>query len=603
MSKATFRRSQVITTWGPGALIDLPADAAIVAGLDDWTVPDASEEIVEPRLVRKLETMLSGVVAPKLYAPPAPEDMPGAPKRHIKAYRFPEWFLVQETHDDEDRRELSRRLVSARALDSKQRFDGLRVVPVRFVRACTRGHVDDLDWYGFVHQGTKCRRQLWLDEQGTSGDLGDLVVRCDCGQSRRLHEAAATEGHPLGTCRGTRPWLGREADEPGCELPSRLLIRTATNAYFSQVVSVLSIPEKGSTLRDAVSREWGDLKIVDSASDLKVVLKKPELTKALAAWEPEEILAAIDERRLGATSERPVKAVELEAFLAAPEGYGDDVPLDLDFHVRRLPDADWREPGQFPGVVGVTQVHRLREVQALVGFTRFEPVMPDIDGEYDTDVERASLAEDATWFPAVENRGEGLFLELDRAAVGAWMRRPAVQRRIDQLGQGMLRWIADRYASRPAAADKAKHRVPGGPYILLHTLSHLLIQSLSMSCGYPASSIRERIYSGQADGSYGLLLFTGSPDAEGTLGGLVGQGRHMGGHLARAIRLGALCSNDPICAQHDASSSTDSRWLHGAACHGCTLVAETSCEMRNEYLDRALVVPTLDTPDAAFFEA
>ncbi len=139
--------------------------------------------------------------------------------------------------------------------------------------------------------------------------------------------------------------------------------------------------------------------------------------------------------------------------------------------------------------------------------------------------------------------------------------------------------------------------------MLIHTLSHLLIQSLAMRCGYPASSIRERIYTDSEAKRYGILLYTASPDAEGTLGGLVQQARNIEDHLAHALRLSSLCSNDPICAQHTPSESLEARWLHGAACHGCTLVAETSCEMRNDYLDRALVVPVLGIADAAFFPA
>ena len=104
-------------------------------------------------------------------------------------------------------------------------------------------------------------------------------------------------------------------------------------------------------------------------------------------------------------------------------------------------------------------------------------------------------------------------------------------------------------------------------------------------------------------GHFGLLLYTGTPDAEGTLGGLVQQARHFEDHLAHALEMGLLCSNDPICAQHAASEGMEQRWLHGAACHGCTLIAETSCEMRNDYLDRALVVPVLGLADAAFFPA
>jgi len=139
--------------------------------------------------------------------------------------------------------------------------------------------------------------------------------------------------------------------------------------------------------------------------------------------------------------------------------------------------------------------------------------------------------------------------------------------------------------------------------VLLHTLSHLLIQSLAMRAGYSASSIRERIYSESESERYGVLLYTGSSDAEGTLGGLVGEARNIYDHLQAALRMAALCSNDPICAQHSPDSSMEKRWLHGAACHGCTLVAETSCEMRNEYLDRALVVPVIGLGGAAFFKS
>ena len=135
----------------------------------------------------------------------------------------------------------------------------------------------------------------------------------------------------------------------------------------------------------------------------------------------------------------------------------------------------------------------------------------------------------------------------------------------------------------------------------LHTLSHLLIQTLAMRCGYPASSLRERIYRDHEGGRYGILLYTGSPDAEGTLGGLVQQARHIENHLAFALRMAGLCSNDPVCAHHAPGKDLEERWLQGAACHGCTFVAETSCEMRNDYLDRALVVPVIGVPGAAFF--
>ena len=594
-----LRQSQVVTTYGPGALIDLPKHSAIIGGLDTW--PKDLDEVVEPRLARKLEIM-TGVPAPRLCAPPPSPNEPWATRRGIGAWRFPEWFVVQEEGGgppDGERRDRSRRLVHRKALDERGRFEGLSVVPTRFVRACPRGHVDDLDWRGFVHgAGDVCRRQLWLDERGTTGDLADLFVRCECGKSRPLYEAAELDRNPLGTCRGARPWLGRNTNED-CSQPSRLLIRTASNAYFPQVVSVLSIPDRAAPVDRAVADLWDDLHIVDDATGLDFMKKKPAVAAALDPFDDDDVLIAIEERKRGKSADRPVKQVELDALLGAPEDSGDESTVDPDFHARRLPSAAWRRSARSSGVASVIQLHRLREVQALVGFTRFEAVTPDIHGEYDTDVERAAIALDPEWFPAVENRGEGVFVQLRTDAVRAWRQRPAVARRLAELSDGHDAWVESR--KRPGGGPARPF--PGGPYVLLHTLSHLLIQSLAMRCGYPASSIRERIYAepGPAGERFGVLLYTGTPDAEGTLGGLVQQARHIEDHLADALRAGALCSNDPICAHHAPAGSMESRWLHGAACHGCTLISETSCEMRNDYLDRALVVPGVGLEEAAFF--
>ena len=603
-----LRRSQVITTYGPGALIDLPRDSAIVGGLETWPPPHDLQEIDEPRLAGKLRSM-TGAPAPRLHAPPPAPNALREPARGIGAWRFPEWFVVQEAAGgardaggDTPRRRRSRRLVHRSALDGGGRFDGCRVVATRFVRACPRGHVDDIDWYRFVHGANDpCRHQLWLDEHGTGGDLSDLAVRCACGRRRGLHEAKEIENRPLETCNGARPWLGRHAGEV-CGLPARLLIRTASNAWFAQVVSVLSLPDRGSGVDRAVAALWDDLQIVDGGAALAFIRRKPAVAEALAPFDDAEILVAVGRRRAGGGGEeRPVKQVELDALLAAPEGFGDDVPVDPDFHARRLPDGAWRRAShaRTGGVEAVVQLHRLREVSALAGFTRFEAVTPDINGEYDSDVERADIALEPSWFPAVENRGEGIFLQLRAAAVERWLARPAVAARVDALAAGQARWYEQRRRQNRRAQPRP---FPGGPYVLLHTLSHLLIQSLAVRCGYPAASIRERVYVDGAAGRFGLLLYTASADAEGTLGGLVQEARRVEDHLADALAAAELCSNDPVCAQHEPGRSMEERWLHGAACHGCALVAETSCEMRNDSLDRALVVPVIGVAGAAFFE-
>lgn len=588
------RRGQVISTYGPGALIDLPGYSAIVGGLNTWPNLIELEEVVEARLSRKLQIM-TGVMVPRLYAPPPHSDNPSEPTRGIGAWRFPEWFLVQEEEGTAER-ERSRHLIHRSGLDERGRFGGRPAVPTRFVRTCPKGHVDDLNWHGFVHgPETDCprNRPLWLDERGTSGDLADLVVRCECGKSRSLYEAKMIEENSLGTCSGRRPWLGRNTNE-ACDQPSRLLIRTASNAYFPQVVSVLSLPERGAAVDEIVAQLWDDLQIVDDSAALAFIKRKPQIAQLLNQFADEEVLEAIERRKAGPAEDRPIKQVELDALLAAPEGFGDDVPVDPNFHARRLPNQAWRRSSTSDGIEAVIQLHRLREVLALVGFTRLEAVTPDIQGEYETDVERAPIDLEPTWFPAVENRGEGIFVKLRTEEVQNWLSRATVQQRLDALAVGHQLWAERRKLKRP---------FPGGPYVLLHTLSHLLIQSLSMRCGYPASSIRERIYADGDAQRFGILLYTASPDAEGTLGGLVQEARRLEDHLAYALRMSSLCSNDPICAQHAPGESMEGRWLHGAACHGCALVSETCCEMRNDYLDRALVVPVLGFPGAAFFQS
>lgn len=135
---------------------------------------------------------------------------------------------------------------------------------------------------------------------------------------------------------------------------------------------------------------------------------------------------------------------------------------------------------------------------------------------------------------------------------------------------------------------------------MLHSLSHLLVSAVSLDCGYASSSIRERVYAG--DYGYGILLYTGSPGSEGTLGGLVQVGNRIEYHLTTALEMGKLCSNDPVCAQHAPNNEHEERFLHGAACHGCLLISESSCEKRNSFLDRCLVTETVEGLGASFFD-
>ena len=293
---------------------------------------------------------------------------------------------------------------------------------------------------------------------------------------------------------------------------------------------------------------------------------------------------------------RTVKEVEFEALSRVASESASDEPGG-DFFARELEPSQWQAPW-LAALEKVVLVHRLREVTALTGFTRFDAAGPDISGELDPKVEPAPIIDHPRWMPAVENRGEGLFLKFHADAVDAWRTSPAVQARESSLKAGFDAWLKDRQV--PAG------EYPGSAYVLLHSLAHLLISAVSLECGYPSSSLRERIYAPNRNspgmtGCYGILIYTSSSDAQGTLGGLVQAARDLRRHLARACQMGTLCSNDPVCSSHTPGKGSVEQ-LAGSACHGCLYIAETSCEQMNRYLDRSLVVSTIEQLGCEFFK-
>lgn len=590
-----IRMSQVVTTFGPGAMVDLPNHSVLVAGLDFWT--RGGTDILEPRLVEKLKQVLQ-VQALRLCTPPPLQDDPTGSPTWIDVFQFPEWFITQDVETpDPKSTSRSRMLVHRNALHRGKYIDRSRkkrnVVPIRFVRACPNGHIGDIDWYSFVHHAaTECRRQLWIDERGTSGDLTETWIRCECGQERTMAQAAIQQNQALGNCDGARPWLGPFMKE-SCGIPSRLLIRTASNAYFPQTLTVISLPDRDETVRLAVDAVWEYIEAVENVEELRYERKKAKVKEALAGVSDEEAFGEVRSRRgESAKEDRPVKEAELETLIASQEEIGDDRP-DGNFFARALPKAAWDRPWMAP-FEKVVLVHRLREVIAQLGFTRFESAAPDTDGELEMGVRRAALSREPSWLPAVENRGEGIFLQFRPNVIEAWEKSPSLEQRAAVLKSGFECWRAEHQGTH--------RRFPDLSYLMLHSFSHLLITSVSLECGYPASSIRERIYALPGIG-YGILLYTGSSDAEGTLGGLIQVGRRIHEHVRNALELGELCSNDPVCAQHEPHNMHSRRFLHGAACHGCLLIAETSCEQRNDFLDRSLVIPTVENLGVEFFKA
>lgn len=597
MNENILRQSQLITTYGPGAMIDLPDRSVIISGLADWSY-QRCERIEEKRLVAKLRHLLS-VPSLELSTPPRHEEGGNRNASSVGARIFPRWFIVKDSIPSPNNSQWRRqRLVHWSHLEEYRFLDDdgkwKNVVPVRFVSGCRRGHIDDLDWRRLVHQAdTICHRPLWLEERGTGAGIADIFIVCDCGKERSLYEASGPKAQILGRCKGKRPWIGPYTREQ-CNEHNRLLVRTASNAYFSQTMSVISLPEYDSGLASRVAQHLSPLDALDSVGMIEQFRRTSELSTAFEDFSDKDVINEYHRQKGGQEHEDiPVKVAEFEVLNKDAQFIGTNDPRSK-FYAETLYRENWNhDQHEFSSLIDkIVLVHRLREVVALLGFTRFEAITPDKDGELDLNVIRASLAEEITWLPAIENRGEGVFLSFKVDEIKKWLERPRVQKRGQQILEGYRTWAEHR--------NRSEEDFLGLPYIMLHSLSHMLMTSIALECGYPTSSLRERVYAGE--GGYGILIYTGSSDSEGTLGGLIETGRRLELHLERALRDGGLCSNDPVCAEHSPDAALEGRALQGAACHGCLLIAESSCEQRNNFLDRALVVPTIATRGAAFFK-
>ena len=610
-----IRQSQILSSYGPGSMVDLPNHSIIMGGLNHWKFGTERTPIVEPRLEQFLQQKL-GMSKIALFEPPASDPDPTGPRTGIQSFMFPGWFVAQVDRSfagPSGKNYRTRPLVPwsrISPLGGKYLDDDRKkkpVVPVRFVQACVYGHISDIDWRKYVHKGSQCTGYLWLDEGGTGSDFADIFVRCEaCGERRALSDATLPKSNALGVCRGDRPWLGQNArqecvTEDNVRGQNRLLVRSASNAYFAQTQSVISLPSADDNIKKAVGLFYEDyLQYAEDIGDVKRERKKPQIDQALEGFSNEAVWKEIQQRKSGRpTEQKKIKQVEIETLLSQPEEIGEDLP-DQDFYARNLPLDTLSKP-LIPYVDRIVLVHRLREVRAQVSFTRFEPPFSDIDGELQLDVAPAVLGLDTDWFPAIEVKGEGVFVSFKPEAIHTWLQRAAVKGREEALLKGFKQWLGRKEIKLDGTDEKPQFTFPGMPYIMLHTLSHLLITSISLECGYSASAIRERVYAGES--GYGILLYTGSSGSEGTLGGLIQIGRKLEHHLTTALESGRLCSNDPVCAQHTPAELYEERFRHGAACHGCVLISETSCEQGNEFLDRALVVDTVETSGAAFFPA
>jgi len=596
-----IRPSQLLYNYGVGAVVELPNLSVMVMGIDDWPVEQGTTEISEPRLLKAVQSELGPQVAKLLTPPVAPDaagSQPGpfddAANVGVPVAPFPRWQVCPycrllapiqsglfELRLDPYRKDKSRYVHRI----CKKPGKPPTMVPARFLVACEHGHLDDFPWVEFVHRGkTDCRYELRLYELGASGEVADIQVQCvKCESKRRLSEAFSDEGREeLARCRGRWPHL-RKYDEDACEGRQRAILLGASNSWFPIMLSVLSIPSTADKLGQLVEWNWAELEECESVREVKL---KRKLLKGVAAYTDEQVWEAVVRRK-----EASGRDEDGSPDLREPEWkvFSDPDPSlngrDFKLRVVEAPKA-YRK-----------LLKRLREVRALTGFTRIESPGDYTEvGDFPMD-QRVPLGRKAPkWVPTSEIRGEGVFLQFSEQAIEAWIGRTG--EREAEFFEAHRRWRKNR-------GLEPDDGFPTMRYVLLHSLAHALIRQFAVECGYTTASIRERIYSrpqgGDGEPMAGVLLYTAAPDSEGTLGGLVALGdpQALGRHLDQALEAMTLCASDPLCAEHHPIK--DGLTLHGAACHACLFLPETSCERGNKYLDRSVLVSTVESDALAFF--
>lgn len=552
-------------------MVPVGKESFMVAGLDFW--PQIHPDVSEPRLESALGKR-------GFLQPPGGDDSPTIP-----TVRFPIWHSCPGCHCLDVHWKL------ADLGNNRCRTCAIDLIPSRFVVACGRGHIDDFPYMSWVHRGQEksddCK--LTITTSGVSAALRDVVISCTaCDIARSLDGAFdAHEVNQVTRCWSNRPWL-QDREDGNCGETVRTLQRGASNVWFGEYRSALSIPPWSQAAFKAISPCWQALRAIDDPVQLAKAIEG-----AVGDSSPgvplEKLVSAAHARKaeeLGAkpTDDASFRLEEYDALITGRPPTG-----DADEFVAVETECPALIADQISRVV---LAHRLREVRVLTGFTRLDPTGAFGDAGEGAAASARLSVNDKAWLPAIEVRGEGVFLEFNSAALAQWEQSNEVKAR--------AKTLRARYVN---AVDQ--HRMPAGKavtprFVLIHTFAHALIDALSLDAGYPAASLRERLFA--AGEMCGVLIYTATSDSAGSLGGIIEQGQteRVGRLVREAIQRYEWCSADPVCAESEAQGVDG---MNLAACHACALLPETSCEERNLFLDRALLVGTAEAPEIGFFNS
>lgn len=493
--------------------------------------------------------------------------------------------------------------------------DKSTLAPIRFMLICSNGHLDDFPFNSWVHKGLlKEKHNLRYINRLGSG-LSGIFIQCETCSSKLQKIERSMQGAlspdsfiELVKCSGRTPWLNDISSicDPLKSEDGYVLVgvqKSSSNLLFPIVKNAIFCPSYNtlpSWIKNLIDKDT-NRQIIKNLLPTFQTYSKPleEILKIL-------FVTLTDDRKLTLLA----SLKEIEDYLFPKEvndpfkknGYHGILQREYDRFInfpeeQKLDDFTIVRPSinEYSGKIKdslsqVVLIEKLRDTRVYIGFTRVEPPSTRVN-----DNELIQQCYGANEVIGDIIRGEGLFLQFNEKELIKWSKSNLVNNRLDRLDKNRL----DNLQAFEYVKDKGNASI----FMLLHSISHALIQQISNYAGYNTSSIRERIYTGN-DGKkghmFGILIYTSDGDSEGSLGGLVRLGKFgiFEEIFESAVRSSIWCSSDPLC-----SSSIPKGKKGGvlAACHHCLLLPETSCQMQNEYLDRELII-SLNDSKLGFFK-
>ena len=614
------RRSQLVVPFGVGAMVDFKDETWMTAGLNFWPseilksrkseIIEATQ-IVDKRLQERVTILLSRQESPvKYFLQPTIKGNSSGPRKpenqDMPFVRFPRWHFCARCSSMQKFTLGQRQLPYCNKPTESGKICRGQLSPIRFLVACQSGHISDFPWRSWIWRGEPSCKEPDCDLKFTTNSrpgLDGVVIKC--GKCPKHRTMAGSMGNsdllrevlPNGACPGEKPWLKGEEEPDSCFQNPTTVQRGASNAYFSNTISSILIPPYSKKIRQVIDKplissqiikifERCKLDEVNGVSRFDEVTLKDSL-EIISGLDPYLVDVPIsiivetakikyiedsDEISASSIDEITYRKKEYEAFLGERPS-GED---RRDFDILKQPLLNYSSfiKSIFSEIV---LVQSLRETRVLTGFSR---IIPGTSGSESVFLYKKNDIPD--WLPAIEVRGEGIFLKFNEETINKWLGNNSTE--FQNRTNFRKRWIEKSIVNE--TPNFTRSETATSTLIAIHTFSHLLMRHLIYSCGYDSSSLRERLYVSTEleNPMVGLLIYTASGDSEGTLGGLVSQG--LPENFERNVR-GALeystCSNDPICIETERQGI---QGLNGAACHSCCLLPETSCEHSNTLLDR-----------------